>query len=135
MRRIILILTLVLTATKCFADYRAYEDKFLRRECGGYSDYQISDDRFCVTYEGNNIDSSDLMKLFGCMGSQQVYIYALTRAGEVCRDHGFNYFVILSEEKKRMKNSSDFMQLCITLNIQCYRDNPPEGAYDARVGQ
>lgn len=53
----------------------------------GYSDYRVSQDRFCVAFSGNKHTSRER--------AEQL---ALLRAAELTKSHGYSHFVVLGRE-------------------------------------
>lgn len=52
---------------------------------GGYSDFQLNDDTYQITFSGNQFTSE-----------AKVRKYALRRAAEITKDNGAKYFLVLS---------------------------------------
>ena len=98
---------------------------------GGYSDSQLQNDKFQVSFSGN-------MKLTQAKARQ----YALRRAAEVTLNNGFDYFMV--EENQDIShafvsgNDGDIIggsKPEAILNIHCGKGKKPEntqGAYDAQ---
>ena len=53
---------------------------------GGFKDIRLSNNSFRVTFNGNAHTTSD-----------KASNYCLLRCAELCLEHGFNYFVLISE--------------------------------------
>jgi hypothetical protein len=77
----------------------------------GYSDFQTSSNTFVVTFRANEHTPSE-----------KVFKYAIRRAEELARKHGFRYFTILDQtgSGKHLPYPS------LRLTIQCYH-TPPDG--------
>lgn len=103
--RIIKILTLV-ALTSCATLYQ--KEGFLSN---GYSDLRSGQDIFVVTFRANEHTPADKVKK-----------YALRRAAEVTKKHGYRYFAILDEigEGKHLHYPS------LRLTIQCFHDRPAD---------
>ena len=102
----------------------------------GYSDYRVNQDKFAVTFRGNEYTDSEDVRRF-----------ALTRAAELTLQNGFRYFKILSEKDISRKatetsttehDESIFTRKVnkqspgIDLMIRCYDQEPDGDAIDAR---
>lgn len=107
--RIVKILTLVALAG-CATIYQ--KEGFFNN---GYSDLRSGQDTFVVTFRANEHTSR-----------QKVKKYALRRAAEITRTHGYQYFVVLDEigEGKHLYYPS------LRLTIQCFHDRPDGSAFD-----
>lgn len=84
----------------------------------GYSDLRSGQDIFVVTFRANEQTPAKKVKK-----------YALRRAAELTRKHGYCYFVVLDEigEGKHLYYPS------LRLTIQCFHEKPPNlNAIDAR---
>lgn len=147
MNKIIVCILCLLFVSSCASTYRQYKDPsvldyFTGGKKGGYKDYQISEDQFFVMYQGDESDSSWLYNaLDRNSGYKRVYEFALQRAAEVTRQHGFRYFSIISQDEKEIKTGSAPSRLpggtipvysrTVILTIQCYHESPPEGGFEA----
>lgn len=117
----------LLILTGCTTPYKQYSNAYLQfhpRE--GYSDYQIDDHTFCVSFRSNLHSKSKLRE------------YVLKRAAEVTLENGDNYFVILSQKQDTQveysysENSTTILQYPdVTLHIRTCKENLFPNAYDA----
>jgi hypothetical protein len=89
---------------------------------GGYSDFRITTDVFAVSFRG----SAGTLE-------ETVDRYLLRRASELTLEHGFTYFVILSEKERTRSSSLGYSGFKIpvvapgtTLWIRCFQDLPPD---------
>lgn len=82
LNKILLAVTAVFVLSSCSTQYR--EQGFLG---GGYTDFRVSSDKFVVSFRGNEYTSSDKTMKF-----------ALLRAAEITKKHGFKYFFIQDKE-------------------------------------
>lgn len=78
----------------------------------GYSDLRAGHDTFVVTFKANEYTTPE-----------KVRKYALKRAAEVSRKHGYRYFSILDEtgRDKHLRYPS------LRLTIQCFHESPLRG--------
>lgn len=102
----------------------------------GYSDYRVNQDKFAVTFRGNEFTDSEDVRRF-----------ALVRAAELTLQNGFRYFKILSEKdvsrqaveistkeneistlKRKVKKEAPG----IDLMIRCFDQEPGGDVIDAR---
>jgi hypothetical protein len=115
---IYLLTPLALLPTTCATPYQPLGSR------GGYSHYRISDDVFSVSFRGNAATREDA-----------VGKYLLRRASEVTLEHGFRYFVILSEEDRTravnlgvsgmVRVGTSFDSPGTSVRIRCFHDRPP----------
>jgi hypothetical protein len=89
-KHIILMGLLAVIFVGCATPYQKYDDTFLIGTKTGYTDSQIDEDHFSVSFIGNGNTSYDT-----------TYSYALRRAAEVASQHGFPFF----EVQNRVNNS------------------------------
>ena len=75
---IIMLVSLVLTG--CATSYQP------KSYTGGYTDTKLDDDKYRVTFSGNQHTSAD-----------RVERYALLRAAEITLDYGYSHFVTVNE--------------------------------------
>ena len=102
----------------------------------GYSDYRVNQDKFAVTFRGNEYTDSEDVRRF-----------ALTRAAELTLQNGFRYFKILSEKdisrqaveiSTTEQNESVVQRKVkkqapgIDLMIHCFDQEPEGDAIEAR---
>lgn len=97
-------LPLLVALTSC-ATYYQKEGIF----SNGYSEIRSGRDIFVVTFRANELTPPE-----------KVRKYALKRAAEVTRKHGFRYFTVLDEigEGKHLHYPS------LRITIQCFHDKP-----------
>ena len=132
-----LIVVLIGFLSGCVSTYQQYEKGSFwsefwtgRGEKGGYRDYQIADDQFCVSYIGSKLDSADIALLF-CDSKKKIRDLAIKRAAELTNHHRFQYFEILSEKWEEIPGCGTARCFkTVTLQIKCYHDNPPSDALD-----
>lgn len=105
--KLINLFLLLVVLVGCASQYSQLDSERLR-------DYQISDDQFCISSSGNRLDSSRS--------------HAYIRACELTKQHGFNYFFIISEVEDSLPGMTHQQQDIITLNIKCFKSDPPVGA-------
>ena len=120
----LLLLTVVLVG--CATSYQKSSDFFFSDKTG-YSDYQIDQNKFSVTFTGNQYTSND-----------QVMAHAIKRASELTLQHGYTHFAILNKKDAgRLEcNSTQYVTVVnhlpgVTLHIECYQENIPAGALNA----
>lgn len=99
---------------------------------GGYSDMQLGDNVFRVSFEGN-----------GYLSAQAASDYALLRSAELTLEKGFRYFVIASDEERgQVVGGGNAHAAFVTTmpssmqTIVCYAEKPLDPAglvYDALV--
>jgi len=102
----------------------------------GYSDYRVNQDKFAVTFRGNEFTDSEDVRRF-----------ALVRAAELTLQNGFRYFKILSEKdvsRQAVETSTKENEIStlrrkvkkqapgIDLMIRCFDQQPDGDAIDAR---
>lgn len=102
----------------------------------GYSDYRVNQDKFAVTFRGNEFTDSEDVRRF-----------ALVRAAELTLQNGFRYFKILSEKdvsRQAVETSTKENEIStlkrkvkkqapgIDLMIRCFDQEPDGDAIDAR---
>lgn len=97
----------------------------------GYHEYQLQQDRFAVIFRGNEHTDPETVRKF-----------ALKRAAEVTLDHGFSFFILLSEKDiSRRSFESEYFTVQrvaekqapgLELLIQCYTQKPGKEAMDAK---
>lgn len=102
----------------------------------GYSDYRVNQDKFAVTFRGNEFTDSEDVRRF-----------ALIRAAELTLQNGFRYFKILSEKdvsRQAIETSTKENEIStlkrkvkkqapgIDLMIRCFDQQPDGDAIDAR---
>lgn len=80
---------IVVTVAGCATPYQSLGVR------GGYSDYRISADVFSVSFRGNSSTREETVEK-----------YLLRRASEVTPEHGFNYFVGVSEKGRSARDPS-----------------------------
>lgn len=137
MKKLMLCLLLIGVMSGCASTYQQYEkgswwSEFLsgRGEKGGYRDYQLSDDQFCVSYIGSKMDSADITSFFSDT-KKKIRDMAMRRAAELTKCHQFRYFEILSEQWRTIPGCGTSNHFnTITLQIKCYHANPPANAFD-----
>jgi hypothetical protein len=95
----------------------------------GYSDFRVSQDRFCVTFAGNRHTTK-----------AKAEQYALLRAAELTQNHGYTHFAVLGSDddsntslEQRIWSLGTVTQVKkprITVRIQCFgeRDERPLAA-------
>lgn len=111
------LLTLLLPPLLLVGCATPYQPKSL---LGGYRDFQISNDTFSVTFEGNQyLDRSRLKQ------------YLLRRAAEVTLGHGFSHFAIVQQvDQSHTSTYVSWTSLTITatpqetMTIRCYKEDP-----------
>lgn len=88
----------------------------------GYMDYRIATDVFAVSFRGG-------------AGTREETVdkYLLRRASELTLEHGFTYFVILSEKERTRSGSIGYSAIKIpvvspetSLWIQCFKERPAD---------
>ena len=91
------------------------------RTGGGYSDYRISVDVFSVSFRGNIATREE-----------EVDKYLLRRASELTLEHGFKYFVILSEKGRTRSGTVGYSAFKVpvvspgvAIQIRCCNEVPP----------
>lgn len=147
MKQIISCIFCLLLLSSCSSTYKQYDepsiaDCFTGGKKGGYKEYQVSEDQFCISYQGAEVDSHWFSNFCdNRSGYNRVYQFALKRAAEVTREHGFSYFTILSQNQKDIATGAAASGIpgvnqptygyTITMTIQCYQNNPPEGSFNA----
>ena len=77
---------LAIASLAVFACATPYQPRAIR---GGYSDMQVGDNVFRVSFEGN-----------GYLSAQTASDYALLRSAELTLEKGFRYFVIAGDEAR-----------------------------------
>ncbi|MCH9631525.1 MAG: hypothetical protein S4CHLAM37_15480 [Chlamydiia bacterium] len=82
LNKILLAVSAVFILSSCATKYR--QEGFLS---GGYTDFRVSSDKFVVSFRGNEYTSSDKTMKF-----------ALLRAAEITKKHGFKYFIVQDKE-------------------------------------
>ena len=92
------------------------------RSGGGYSDFRVAKDVFAVSVRGNVATREE-----------RVEKYVLRRASELTLEHGFRYFVILSEKERTRSSSVGYSAVKIPLVfpgtsvwIRCFHDRPQD---------
>lgn len=105
-----------------------YQPKAVR---GGYSDIQLNDNVFRVTFEGN-----------GFTAASAVSDYALLRSAEITLEKGFRYFSVNAGETATTVSggggaqySSVYSNATVINTIVCYRERPADAiglVYDAQ---
>lgn len=138
-----IILTFIITA--CATGYKAGDLS------GGYSDTQLDENMFLVSFSGNAYTES-----------QKAVDYCLLRCSELCLEKGFNYFVII-ENKEKSENTAvtnpidieervsvvgnvarghttsyggatyTFSKPSIKNVILCFKEKPEETSYNAKI--
>ena len=93
------------------------------RSGGGYSDFRVAKEVFAVSVRGNPVTREE-----------RVEKYLLRRASELTLEHGFKYFIILSEKETTRSSSVGYSAVKIPLVspgtsvwIQCYHERPEGG--------
>jgi hypothetical protein len=88
----------------------------------GYSDFRITTDVFAVSFRGS-----------AGTFEETVDRYLLRRASELTLEHGFTYFVILSEKERTRSSSLGYSGFKIPIIapgtsvwIRCFEDLPPD---------
>ena len=102
----------------------------------GYTDYRVNQDKFAVTFRGNEYTDSEDVRRF-----------ALTRAAELTLQNGFRYFKVLSEKDVSRQavetSTTEHDESVVTrkvkkqapgidLMIRCFDQEPDGDAIDAR---
>lgn len=112
---------LLCAAALCGCATRYHRENFFHP---GYSDFRVSQDRFCVTFSGNQHTTRDKAEQ-----------YVLLRAAELTQNHGYTHFVILGSEDDTNTTleqrawpllTSTITQVKkprITVRIQCFVEN------------
>lgn len=120
MKRVVLGVILLIFAG-C-TPYQKNKDFSLLTPKGGYSDFQIAENKFSVSFQSNSHTSSD-----------RTYRYALKRAAELTLIHQYKYFAIENERnltkqivKRNTKSGSSSVtyEPGVTLHITCYEERP-----------
>ena len=90
------------------------------KSAGGYSDFRINENTFAITFRGNAATFEETIEL-----------YLLRRAADLTLEHGFDYFVILSEHGRTRKGSIGYSGLRIpivapgaSMHIRCFHEPP-----------
>ena len=86
-RTLVLAGAAALALTGCAASVTPYQPAGAGRTSGGYSDIRLSEDRYRVTFAGNQFTSRDTVEG-----------YLLYRAAELTLEQGHDWFRILDEE-------------------------------------
>lgn len=110
------LVTLLLTSACATTPYETLGKK------GGYFDYRITKDIFAIGFHGNTATREETVDL-----------YILRRAAEVAIEHGFQYFVVLSEKGRTRSGSVGYSGFKLpviapagTCQIKCFRERPQE---------
>lgn len=134
MQRLLFIGLLVLLAGCSASNYQKYNPSHWNISVGGYDDYRIAENQFSVSFQGNQYTPKN-----------KVQVYGLRRCAEVTSWNGFTHFKILIQRDMSYDQNStsgapdlgyvSFSQTfpAITYHIECYKDNIPEGAIDAKT--
>lgn len=130
-KKLILMLTIVsVILTGCASKYEKFQGGFFSNN-QGYSDYQIDDNKFSVSFMANQYTSQ-----------QQTMNMALRRASQLTIQNDFQYFTVDSKSDQTRKDTnvsggggvwftSTIINPGVTIHITCYRNNPPSDAIDA----
>ena len=103
-------------SASCATPYQALGSR------GGYHNYRITGDTFKVSFRGNSATRLETVEL-----------YLLRRAAEITLEHGFTYFVLLSEEGRTRKGSLGYSGIKVpvvspgaAMQIRCFHERPPD---------
>ena len=113
---ITLTLTVVLIVGGCATPYRS------EKRGTGFSEFRITDDTFSVTFRANSATREE-----------RVDKYILRRASELTLEHGFQFFVVLTEKGRDRTSSIGYSGVKFpvitpgkTIRIRCFRGRPPD---------